>query len=240
MTRVVKAKRPQPLAAGSLPHGYVRLSCGDPALDLIVLLGAEAPQVTGGVGGWTVTPRPQAVGMTLWEGVEPYQVNLSLMLDGWAERRSQESALRSLRRVARGDAESPPGVLFVEGIPLPASRWVIEGIDFGDPILRPSNGNRLRQPLTLTLRQYVPPKFLKRKRSAYGSSSKSAILRAQHGDTPAKIAKRRRLKSWTVIRDLNRKLKLKANTKLKTGQKLRVPATKTQARSGGKDHKRHR
>jgi hypothetical protein len=239
MTRIVKAKRPQPLAAGSLPRGYVRLACGDPALDLIVLLGAEAPQVTGGVGGWTVTPRPQAVGMTLWEGVEPYQVNLSLMLDGWATGQSQESALRSLRRVARGDAESPPGVLYVEGIPLPASRWVIEGIDFGDPILG-TDAARLRQPLTLTLRQYVPPKFLKRKRSAYGSSSKSAIVRAQHGDTPAKIAKRRRLKSWTVIRDLNRKLKLKANSKLKAGQKLRVPATKTQARSGGKDHKRHR
>lgn len=237
MTRIVKAKQPQPIAKGNLPRGYVRLSCGDPALDLIVLLGPEAPRVTGGIGGWTVTARPQAVGMTLWEGVEPYQLSLSLMLDGWTTGQSQERALRAVSRVARGDSESPPGVLVVEGIPLPASRWVVEAIDYGDPILD-VDGDRLRQPITLTLRQYVPPKFLRRKRSAYGSSSKSVILHAQHGDTPAKIAKRRRLKSWTVIRDLNSGLKLKANTKLKTGQKLRVPATKTQARSGGKDRKR--
>lgn len=240
MARIVTAPTNplrQVLGGGAIPRGHIRLTCGDPAFTLVALLGTEAPRLTGGVGGWTVTPRPQAVGMTLWEGVEPYQLSLPVMLDGWAARRSQETALRGLMRVARGDAESPPGVIEVEGIPLPARRWVIEGIDYGDAILA-LNGNRLRQPLTLTLRQYVPPKFLKRKRSAYGSSTKTVIVRAQKGDTPAKIAKRRRLKSWTVIRDANKGLKLKANTKLKTGAKIRVPASKTQARSGGKDRRK--
>jgi hypothetical protein len=251
-----KARNLNPaVVAAAIPAGYVRLRCGDPAFALLALLGEEAPRLTGGIGGWNIVPRPQAVGMTLWEGVEPYQVSLSLMLDGWRHRQSQDAAIAGLVRVARGDSESPPGVLVVEGIVLPARQWVVESMEFGDPILATggervrssyadpgprhaaSPGARLRQPLALTLREYVPPTFLKRKRSAYGSSTKYVIVRAQHGNTPAKIAKRRRLKSWTVIRDANKGLKLKANTKLKTNQKLRVPVTKPQARHGGKDVK---
>lgn len=240
MTTIIQANDPAALAArlgGALPRGYVRLSCGDPALSLVALLGAEAPSLSGGFGGWEVIGRPRAVGMTIWDGVEPYQLTLSLMLDGYATGRSQESSLRALSRVARGDDESPPGVLGVEGIPLPAERWVIEGIDFGDPISRVEDGARIRQALTLTLREYVPPSYLTRRGSPSASSSKVVIVRAQKGDTPAKIAKRRRLKSWTVLRDLNRSIVTKANQKLKTGTKLRVPSSKAAARSGGKDRR---
>lgn len=239
MARVVTAPS-SPYSAvwlPGIPRGHVRLSCDDPPLSLVVLMGAEAPTITGGIGGWTVAARPQAVGMTLWEGVEPYQMTLAIMLDGWGGGVPQEAEIRALMRVARGDSESPPGVLHIEGIPVPARRWVVESMDFGEPILT-FDAERLRQPITLTLRQYVPPSFLKRKKSAYGSSTKIMVVRAIHGDTPAKIAKRRRLKSWTVIRDLNKGLKLKANSKLKTGAKVRVPRGKTQARHGGKDKKR--
>jgi hypothetical protein len=231
VTTANKASGLNPAVTGAaIPPGHVRLRCGDPAFALLALLGPDAPRISGGIGGWSVVERPQAVGMTLWGGVEPYQLELSLMLDGWAARQSQD-----------------------EGIVIPASLWVIENIDFGDPILATGGesvvsswarqgprhaatpGARLRQPLALTLREYVPPTVLRRKRSAYGSSTKYVVVRAIRGDTPAKLAKRRRLKSWTVIRDANRALKLKANTKLKVGQKLRVPATKPQARHGGRD-----
>lgn len=225
-------------SGSAVPPGYVRLSCGDPALSLVVLLGTEAPKLTGGFGGWSIVGRPRDVGMTIWEGVEPYALTLPLMLDGWAERKSQETALRRLTRVARGDDESPPGILRIAGIPLPAKRWVIDGIDFGDPINRVRDGARYRQPLTLTLREYVPPKYLKRRKSPYASSGKTLIVKANKGDTPAKIAKRRGLKSWTVLRDLNRKLITKANQSLKTGTTVRVPASKTAARTGGKDKRK--
>lgn len=226
------------IAGGVIPRGHVRLSCGDPPFALVALLGPEAPTLSGGFGGWQVVARPRDVGMTIWEGVEPYQLTLSLMLDGYNEGHSQEPALRGLSRVARGDNESPPGVLTIDGIPLPVERWVIEGIDFGDPIRRLGDASRVRQALTITLREYVPPSYLRRRISPYASSSKAVIIRAQKGDTPAKIAKRRRLKSWTVLRDLNRSLISKANQKLKTGTKIRVPATKTAARSGGKDKRK--
>lgn len=213
--------------------GWVTLSCGDPALALRVRLGADPPKLTGGTGGWSVVGRPRDVGMTIWDGVEPYQLSLSLMFDGWAAQQSQERALRALTRVARGDSDSPPGVLSVAGIPLPADDWIIEGIEFGDPIAR-NDGERLRQALSLTLREYVPPEYLRRRKSPSKTSTKTVIVRAQRGDTPAKIAKRRHVKSWTVIRDLNRKLVKKANQVLKTGTKIRVPATKKASSKHGK------
>lgn len=219
--------------------GWVTLTCGDPALALTVRLGEDAPKLTGGLGGWETVARPRDVGMTVWDGVEPYQLTLSLMFDGFAAQRSQERALRALSRVARGDRESSPGVLSVGGIPLPADSWVIEGIEFGEPITR-NDGDRLRQPLTLTLREYVPPQYLRRRKSPSASSTKTVIVRAVKGDTPAKIAKRRKLKSWTVIRDLNRKVVKKANQVLKPGTKIRVPAAKRTAKSGGKDKGKRR
>lgn len=224
--------------AERVPRGHVRLTCTDPAFSAVILLGPEAPKITAGNGGWSVIGRPRDVGMTVWDGVEPYQLSLSLMLDGWAARQSQEATIRGLARVARGDRESAPGTVRIEGIPLPARYWVIEGIDYGDPILRQRDGERYRQPITLTLRQYVPPQFIRRRKSPTQSSTKTVIVRAQQGDTPAKIAKRRRLKSWKVIRDLNRKVVKKANQKLKQGTKIRVPATKHAARVGGKDRRR--
>jgi hypothetical protein len=70
------------------------------------------------------------------------------------------------------------------------------------------------------------------------TSSKTVIVKATTGDTPAKIAKRRKLKSWTVLRDLNRGVVTKANQTLKRGTLIRVPATKKAAKSGGKDKKK--
>jgi hypothetical protein len=226
---------------GPVAPGYVRLTCGDPAFALVTLLGEEAPQLSGGFGGWNVIGRPRDVGMTVWDGVEPYQLTLPLMLDAFADNRSQEGIIRRLTAVARGDRESPPGVLTVEGLPSlspPSRQWVIEGLDFGDPIRRVSDMHRTRQPLTLTLREYVGPEYLRRRKTTSRTSSKSIIVIAGQGDTAAKIAKRRRLKSWTVLRKLNRGIILKANQKLKPGTPILVPVTKLAAsKSKGKDRR---
>jgi hypothetical protein len=218
---------------GKPPPGYVRLACTDPSFALVALLGEESPAVSGGVGGWSVVARPRGVGMTVWEGVEPCQLTVSLMLDGYAAGRSQEPALRGLLAVARGDSESPPGILSILGIPsLPADEWIVEGIDFGDAIRRTSDMHRTRQQLTLTLREFVPPEYLSIKKSTSKSSSKSIILTAVKGDTAAKIAKRRRLKSWTILRSMNPGIIVKANAAIKAGTPILVPMTKLAASKG--------
>lgn len=207
-----------------VPYGHVRLTCEHPATDLLLLLGADAPKITAGTGGWEVTGRPRQVGMTTWAGVEPFQLTLAVMLDGLRANRSVEKTLRKLVAVARGDDDGPPGVLALEGIAQPSHevRWVVEAVEFGDPILS-VHGNRLRQPLTLTLREYVDPSYLPiRKHALEGAKGKTKVVRSLKGDTPAKLARRHHV-AWTDLRRLNAKLVRKANQALKVGTKLRCP-----------------
>jgi hypothetical protein len=235
------------MTSHAIPAGHVRLLCDDPALNLVVLMGEDSPRVSSGVGGWEVTQRPRQVGMTTWDGVEPYQLTLPLMFNGLGQNRtrthvghySQEKAIRQLMRVARGDDESRPGVLVVEGLPLPADEWVIEGIDFGDAVRHVTH--RIRQACTLTLREYVPPKYKQlRKRALQGAKGKTRVIVVKHGDTPARIARREHCK-WGEIRDLNAGTVRKANQALKQGSKLRVPVAaarrKHRSSSGGGSRK---
>jgi hypothetical protein len=214
----------------NVPPGYVGLHCDDPSLSIVVLLGPEPVKVTGGLGGWEVTARPRQVGMTTWQGNEPLQVSLSLMFDGWSMRASVEEPLRQLFTVARGDDESPPGIVDVEGIVLPADRWVIENVDYGEPILDPATMERYRQPMTVTLREYVPPTYLQQRKTALqGVKGKTKVITVRKGDTPANIARRQKCK-WTDVRALNPTVIKKANQTLKTGTKLRAPVAVARVR----------
>ena len=217
------------MATTAVPHGHIRLSCDDPAADLVLLLGPEPPRITGGLGGWEITGRPRQISMTTWQGTEPFQVQLSVMLDGFHSGLSVETTLRKLVTIARGDDESPPGVVAIDGIPLPTDDWVLEALDFGDSISA-SGGVRLRQPILLTLREYVPPSFLQLRRGALqGTGGKTKVVTARKGDTPARIARRQRC-DWREIRDLNPALVRKANAALKVGTKLRVPVAQRRDR----------
>lgn len=217
------------VASSRVPPGYVRLTCDDPALDCYALLGEGSPHYTAGFGGWEITARPQQVGMTIWQGTEPIALELPLVFDGFAAGLSQEPTLNRLYAVARGDDESPPGILRLAGLPLApgVSRWVIEELSLDDAILS-TEGERLRQTLTLTLREYVPPSYLQLRRGALqGSKGKTKAVTVRKHDTPTTIARRQRCK-WVDVRDLNLLAKTpkppwKANTKLTVGSKARVP-----------------
>ena len=214
----------------NVPPGYVRLTCDDPPLDVVVLLGPEPVRINAGLGGWEVTARPRQVGMTTWAGVEPLQVELGLMFDGWSRNRSQETQLRRLFTVARGDDDTEPGLVRVEGVWLPADRWVIEDVSYDDVIVHPTTLERLRQSITLTLREYVPPQYLQlRRRALQGTRGKTRVLTSRKGDTPAIIARRVHCK-WTDLRTLNATIIKKANQTLKTGTKLRAPVATTSAK----------
>jgi hypothetical protein len=197
----------------SLPPNYVRVTCDDPKLNVVALLGEEPARLTGGFGGWEVSARPRQVGMTTWTGVEPLQLELSLLLDGWASATSQENAISDIVTCARGDDNSPPGI-----------------VELGDVIVDPASRERLRQALALTLREYVPPEYLQqRRRAVLGSKGKTRVVTARQGDTPAKIARRLHCK-WTDLRELNSTVVKKANQALKKGAKLRAPVVVAQDR----------
>jgi hypothetical protein len=215
-------------AARRVPPGYVRLTSDDPPLDIYALMSAEAPRL-GGALGWEITARPRQVGMTVWTGSEPMSLELGLLLDGFASGLSVEPDLRALLAVARGDDESPPGVLRVGGLPLGPDRWVIESLELGDAILRPSDASRVRVELTLTLREYVPPHYVQLRRGALqGRKGKSKVIAVRQGETPA-LARRYRC-SWTEIRDRNPGVVTKANQALRPGTHVRVPVAVTRER----------
>jgi hypothetical protein len=213
-----------------LGHGQVRLTCDDPPADVLAMMGEESPRLTGGIGGWDVTERPRQVSMTTWGGVEPFALDLPLILDRYASRGSVEPELAALLAVGRGDGESEPGVLEVAGIALPTDRWVLDGIDFGEALLLAQTGERSRQLLTLQLREYVPPEYLQLRAGALkASKGKTKVITTRAGDTPAKVA-HRYATTFARLRELNTGLVKKAGQALRIGTRLRVPVTRSKAR----------
>jgi hypothetical protein len=229
-----------------LHPGQVRITCGDPELVLAGWLGPDSPKFTGGIGGWIVTPRPRQIGMVTYEGVEPLELSFQMILDNIlvpfgkdtkkkyrrrprADFHSLEPDLRDLMDVLRGDGESDPGIVRVEGIPsqIVGKRWVIRNVEFGDAIRRKTDMHRIRLQLDFTLLEYRPPHFERvRKKSVGRNKGKTEIIHAKANDTPATIAKRRKCK-WTDIRTLNQGIVRRANQDLKKGQKIRVPVAKS-------------
>jgi hypothetical protein len=204
--------------------GHVRLRSATPPLNTVVRLGPDLPQLSGGFGGWEVTGRPRAVGMTTWTGVPPFEYTINVLLGRQDKSTSVERVIRQIIAVARGTDDHPPGIVTIEGIPgLPAARWTINGLDFGDAIRR-GNMERVRQALTLSFLEYQPPEYHLLGRGALaGARPKTVIYTVRKGDTPAKIARARHCK-WTDIRAVNAKgLIKKANQHLKPGTRINVP-----------------
>jgi len=215
---------------GAVPKGHIRIRSSDPRISLVFLLGPDPIKLTDGWGGWETIARPRQTAMTQWTGTPPFRLTLSVMLNGWVHNRYRDNRrgdvelkLKQLINVARGDAESPPGICRIDGIPLPVNRWVIESMDMGDPILRVYDGARVRQPVTITFLEYVPPEFVNLRRKALaGPGPKTKVVKCKDHDTAAKVARRVHC-DWKDIRRLNPQLVKKANQKLKKGTMLRVP-----------------
>lgn len=130
-------------------------------LSVTMLRGDGAPKMVGGGGGWTVEARPKRVALTLWAGRDPYQMDVPVMFDGWADDDSQENAISLLNQMQMGaDFREPPTVTIVGAVPVKNARWVITGIDWGDNVIYDGD-HRLRQDAVVHLTQYNPEDRLK-------------------------------------------------------------------------------
>jgi hypothetical protein len=121
-----------------------------------------------------------------------------------------------------------PGTLEVLGIPdMPSNDWIIENLEFDtDTTIRNLRMQRIRQKVTFTLREEIDPHYVTlREQALMGKKPGWRMYKVKRGDTPIKIAKALKQKSWTVIKDLNPKVVTKANQNLKDGIKIRVPIT---------------
>lgn len=215
---------------------YVTLRSVDGTLGPIqVLLGQDPPTPSGGGGGWEAVARPWKRPMLVWRAPDaPYRLTLPLLFDGLAEGRSVEPEIRELERMAgvkvKGDPEPP--LLIVEGRAIPhdtigkkRNLYVIESSPEWGASVRKTNGQRVRQAVTVTLALYAEDDRMERLRSPQKPRYRS--VEAKQGDTYEKIAVRE-LKEYGGARLGRRLARLNGgrspDVKLKEGKAVKVPA----------------
>lgn len=217
----------------------VTLRSRTPAITVRALLGPEGAKVIGGYGGWEIVNRPRRLAMTRWRGRQPFQMDLDLMLDGYADGRSVETDCTKLERLALPPRElaEPPVVTIDGAVPHDDLTWVVNGIDWGTVIRRAGDGDRLRQAALVHLVRFVDDDKLKplsaaeaKRRDAAAKNGGRALASTggdgfytvRDGDTLGAIAARQLgdYSQWTAIAEANG---IRDPAAIAVGTTLRLP-----------------
>jgi hypothetical protein len=150
-----------------------------PPMSFTCWLGDDGAKPTGGYGGWNIIDRPRRIGITQWDGRQPLQMDVAILIDGFLANDNVETECRVLEAMAfsgDGAGEEPP-VITISGdfVPhsAPTTEWIINGIQWGNTLRRTSDGKRLRQEAIVGLIRYskydkVQLSAAKRKRKKKG------------------------------------------------------------------------
>lgn len=121
--------------------------------------------ITGGLaGGWTTIARQRRKALTQWAGKDPMRLKMSMLLDGYRVRESQEAAIGRMNVMAlppEDSGEPPPVQISGPGIPdTGIDHWVIESLTWKiDKVIwgKAANGVicRLRQDVEINLLELV-------------------------------------------------------------------------------------
>jgi hypothetical protein len=192
---------------------------------VIARLGEGMPVRTG-YGGWSTIERPGRVSLTTWTGIEPIEISIPLLFEGWP-RRSVESEIAELEAMAtvapdRPRGEAPP-VIHVAGGSLPRfprrALWVISSLEWGDAEW--VSRRRVRAAATVVIRQYVDADLVVRKR-VYPYPAFHVVRR---GESLASIARKvMKARTRAQVQENVRRLKeLNRNVRtLRPNQRLRL------------------
>ena len=129
--------------------------------------------------------------MTTWQGRGPFEMDLPLLLDSFADGGSVEADCRLLDRlgVPKIAASTPPTVSVLGAVPRAALRWVVDSIDWGDALRNISSGERVRQAVSLHLIEFKPPELRAPRSKATPSNARLVVTRRRR--TPDReLAKR--------------------------------------------------
>lgn len=191
-----------------------------------VLRGDGPPKMTGGSGGWNVVTRPRRVGLTQWQGRDPYRMDIPILFDAYREGVSVEPGISRLNNMSMGHDYNPPPTVLVEGaVPIKGARWVIEDIDWGDEVFWETSSQgqyfRLRQDAVVHLLQYQAEKRLK---ITMPKSLPNEFTVPRDGYTLREVAKQMygNAERWKEIQKANAG-EIRDPNKLKKDQVLRVP-----------------
>lgn len=127
-----------------------------PPLRITALRGGGAPTVTGGFARWTTVTRPRRTSVTAYDGRDPYELLIPILLDGFLTDTSVETDCESLERLAKpARGGDPPLVKIVGFVPHADLEWVLRPPEFVDPVIYHQDGYRTRQAVNVRLLEYV-------------------------------------------------------------------------------------
>lgn len=200
-------------------------------LEVMCQLGSEPARVTRGYARFTPIARPRLRDIDVFEGLDLFEMDLPLLLEGWDTGTSVAPLRDTLELMAspRGRDPEPPVVRVAAlGVPHTSLKWRISGLQWGAGQGR--NGVLLRQPVTVTLLQHVSDQALSEsiedsRSSGKGKGSRERIIKARRGEDLYDIARRakRELNRAVTAVALARLNNLSVKARLKAGQRIRIP-----------------
>ena|SRR5215831_2753122 len=188
---------------------------------VMVMRGESPPQITGGGAKWNTIERPRRTSMVQWTGNDPYTMDVSIMIDGWADNRSVENDVARINQMFHSPADlSPPRPIAIDGaVPVKGARWIITGIDWGDRTIwvpdQKGKGYRQRQDAVLHLLQFIPETVLNKLQPTTGLK----IHTVKAKETVRTIAR----KHGVTTHDIKKANNIRDVKVVKPGQKIKVP-----------------
>lgn len=242
--RPTQTNLPRGVQAPSYHASFVTLVCKINSKPIVVqsLMDATLPVITDGYGGWIVIPRKKKVGIVTWQGNNPMQMKIGLMLDAWGPNALRpnhvEGDCQSLELMASANRKNntrPPAITFLHDqyvLPQQDIKWVIEDLQWGDGIRNRDTGVRTRQQVSLVMRELVEDTLLNTlspaltRRTATISENSLAFPRTytvKPGDTIGAIAARIYGKEalWHTLAKANG---IRDPNGITVGQVLKVPS----------------
>lgn len=169
----------------------ITLYSTQPPLRVTGLRGSVPPTPVGGYGGWTIIPRPRRRAMTRWSGINPFQMQLSILFDGFPDT-SVEQQCQILEQLAQPPAkrQQPPVVRVIGAVPHPELGYVIGDGQGGDGLSWDQDTNmvvyserlgcRVRAHCTITLLEYIADDRVSNQSAAARSRQKAAAQAASN------------------------------------------------------------
>jgi LysM repeat protein len=156
-----------------------------PGGPLVFELGEAVAQPAGGVGGWAERLRPRRGAFTEWEGHTLWRLPVAVSIDrGGHEFDGPDveddcDALRGLGLQVPGGSRTP--ILALSGpLHIPAPRWVIQDIAWGESERQRETGARYRQEAVIEFWEYDAPDLV-----IVASPAVAAAARAAEAASPA-------------------------------------------------------